>query len=135
MLVSEAAQRDRGRRAVVLRASKMMSISNWSGGDYRPSVGTPEEVDRLLERVGAGYLLIDLSLPPERTPLHHRLLLETVKGNPAWERIASLDLVRRGRRFPGSLEIYRRKGVRVSPEPFRIDTRYSFGRDILSKPR
>jgi hypothetical protein len=87
MLISEVAMREKRPGHIVLRASKMLFRSSWTGEEYRPLYQTPAELLRFLEDTPVGILVIDLSAPVQQ---HQRLLLEVVNSHPErWKLLAS----------------------------------------------
>jgi len=58
MLISEVAMRDRRPSHIVLRATKMLSQSDWMGAHYRSLYRTPEEVMTFLRSIPVDFVVI-----------------------------------------------------------------------------
>lgn len=96
---------------VVLRASKVLSRSDWMGRDYELLYGTPESLAEFLERLPVGVVALDRSVGRDRWLAHHELLEGVIEGRPeVWQPIGTYDVVRDGVLHAGALALYRQVG-------------------------
>ncbi|HVT45022.1 MAG TPA: glycosyltransferase family 39 protein [Thermoanaerobaculia bacterium] len=105
--------------AFVLRATKMLTRTDWLGLTEMALYAGHEELMADLESVPVHYLVLDHA-PGSRELDHHRLLAETVARFPArWERIAIVP-AREGKGV--AIEVFQLSGSRPVDLPkFRID--------------
>lgn len=88
--IATLAARDRGRQNRVLRASKVLSTSNWGGGDYQLTYATPADVDAALRRLQVVAIVLDTRRAPGPHALHHQQLLDMMSRYPAhWQAMPS----------------------------------------------
>ena len=86
VFIAALAARDARPQHRVLRASKVLSTSTWSGSDYRLSFETPEDADRALRAAHVEVLVVDMHEAPGPHTLHHRQLLAVIEQYPNhWE--------------------------------------------------
>jgi hypothetical protein len=84
--IATLAEKDRGRGHRVLRASHVLSSSNWSGSDYRLTYASVEDVDAALRRLGVAAIVLDTRRSPGPHAAHHQQLLEMLSRYPAhWQ--------------------------------------------------
>lgn len=77
----------------VLRASKVLSTSDWSGSDYRLTHATPADADRALRAIGVEAIVIDTHPAAGPHSLHHRQLLTLIRDFPQhWEALPATDV-------------------------------------------
>jgi hypothetical protein len=112
MLVSEVAQLQPRPSSYLVRASKLMADSDWSGRDYQLIINELDTLERALDSIPIRYLVLDRFPTGEPKP-HTRLLRELVTKRP------QLWLPRK--RFPavmpvsgeaGEIIVYERAGLR-----------------------
>jgi hypothetical protein len=95
-LIVEASLTDPSRKYTVLRGSKVLARSTWSGKNYRLLYGSPAEVLRYLDRAGVSLVLVQETYArPDVAQLEAALAL----GGPGWRReesgVAGVDVYRR----------------------------------------
>jgi hypothetical protein len=110
MLISEIAMREKRPSHIVLRATKMLSQSDWMGQRYKLLYKTPEEVMSFLEELPVEIVVIQIGAGPMEYP-DHALLRQAIDRNPAqWEEIGTFPLRRVPE--PGSrIEVFRLKSA------------------------
>jgi hypothetical protein len=85
MTVAEIAMRDVRPRHYVLRASKVLSQSDWFGKGYRLLFHTPEQVSSYLDSVPVDFVLVDSTAPSAL--VHNTLLSRALHGrSETWRR-------------------------------------------------
>jgi Dolichyl-phosphate-mannose-protein mannosyltransferase len=86
-VVSEIAMRDSRPRHFVLRASKVLAESDWTGQGYKALFNSPNAVYEYLDSVPVDYVLIDTK---PGSSMHQQLLADALRDHPQiWERDAS----------------------------------------------
>jgi hypothetical protein len=131
MLISEVATREKRPSHVVLRATKMLSQSNWAGEHYVLFYKTPAELMRFLKDVPVAIVVIHNERGLFSFP-HHALLKETIAAFPEeWEHVGTYPQ-RRHPTVESSIDVYRMKSVpyRPSGPKFRIPLPYTLGHSI-----
>ncbi len=130
MLISEMVMREKRPSHVVLRASKMLSQSDWNGAYYKLLYGTSEEVMKFLDSIPVELVVIDDRSHATPTP-HHALLKQTIAAFPdRWRHIGSFPQSRAAG-SPADIEIYQLKSAvgRIRGK-IRIDLPYTLKRSI-----
>lgn len=111
--IAEVALRERRPGHIVLRATKVLASSGWSGHSYELRFETPEEVADYLESIPVGVVVWDGAggyAPME----HHELLREALRRDPArWQKLGSYP----ANGPPGlpRVEVYRQVGHEGRP--------------------
>ena len=67
----------------VLRGSKVLSESSWSGDNYRLLVSGVQDVERRLDELAVDEVILDS--PASDSPAHHVLLRDTVAQSESWK--------------------------------------------------
>jgi hypothetical protein len=80
--VAEVNLRDRLMESVVMRASKVLAISDWNGNSYQLLVEDAAEVRRRLDQLAVDRVV--LHRPDADIPPHHALLRAAVEGSTTW---------------------------------------------------
>jgi len=128
-LITEVALRDQRPRAVVIRATKVISENPWSnGGQYRPLLRTPEEAEQYLDSVPVDTIVIDASAV--LWPQDRQLLFDTTREYPAiWRPYLESPGDVTGRH----LVVYRRAGADsdTRPKRLRLHIPLGLGRDEI----
>jgi len=89
MLISEVAMRDRRPSHFVLRATKMLSQSDWIGARYALLYQTPDEVMKFLRSIPVGIVVIHNERGLAGSP-DHRLLQQAIADySTEWERLGT----------------------------------------------
>ena len=82
MLIAEIASRERRPGHFILRASKVISHSDWTGTqNYYLLFRSPPEVSQALGTIPVNVVVVDYPATPQSPP-HHRLLLNSIQKNP-----------------------------------------------------
>ncbi|MGU3496949.1 hypothetical protein ACLBXM_23145 [Xanthobacteraceae bacterium A53D] len=79
--ISAVAQRDRARKTIVLRGTKMLAQSDWNAADYKPAYADAAALLRGLDEMGVGFVVVDTS-PASQDLLHDRQILEAAQAFP-----------------------------------------------------
>jgi hypothetical protein len=116
LLISECVMRQPHPTAFVLRASKVLSRSDWLGRFYEARFPSANDVMRYLDDIPVDFLVIDNvdGFPPL---LHQRQLMEMVVQRPDhWRPVGTFP-----QRYPASnaasrIFVYRRSGAPGNPE-------------------
>lgn len=124
--VVEVALRDTRPQRIVLRGTKVLSTTAWSGGDpYRPLLPDTKAVNEYLDNIGVDSILVDLS-PDAGSPDRDRVVA-AITGNPKWH--IALESKSAGMR---PVQLFRR----TIPVPFRkgeirLKMPYTLGHDLV----
>ena len=110
MLISEIAMREKRPSHIVLRATKMLSQSDWMGERYSLVYQTPEEVMNFLNETPVEVVVIQAGAGPTEYP-DHKLLRQTIDRYSAeWDHIGTFPQHHAGE--PGSrIDAYRLKSA------------------------
>lgn len=133
--ISEMALLDRRPQHVVLRGSKMLATSDWTGNHYTPRFAEPSALADMLRDLPVAAVVIDTSLEPRHRRPHHALLQQVMRAQPQrWRRVAQLDVRRGDQRFVGALSVYFAADGLGRPAPhIRLDD--VLGRKIPGLPQ
>ena len=128
---------DRERTEFVLRASKVLSQSSWSGQDYHLIFSTPEEVRDFLHSAPVHLIVLDEFIQDRSIPSPHHQMLKTVLTNsPEQFPLAFNSSAGVSQREGSSIHIYRNLAVRSgSVTDLEIDMKRSLGRTIPIDPQ
>jgi hypothetical protein len=130
MLTSEIAMREKRPSHIVLRATKMLSQSDWMGERYSLLYNTPEKVMSFMNETPVEVVVIQDGAGPTEYP-DHKLLRQTIEQYSAeWEHIGVFPQRRAGE--PGSrIDAYRLKSAAGrSVGKLRINLPYTLRRSI-----
>lgn len=112
--ISETAMREIRPGHVILRASKVLASSFWSGADYRSRFHSSEEVLRYLSDVPVSFLVID-AVPGGTRWAHHAQLLKMIADYPGrFELIGTYPQEIGAGRMPDGILVYRLLGTENS---------------------
>ena len=89
VFIAELAGRERRPGHRVIRASKVLSTSNWNGSDYRLLHPTTEAVDKQLAAMHVNVVVLDTGPPRSAQVPHHRQLLDVIRNPNRWRRLDS----------------------------------------------
>jgi Dolichyl-phosphate-mannose-protein mannosyltransferase len=120
-LVAETALGERRPTHYVLRASKILARSTWTGRRYQLLVADAGEVMSLLDRVPVGLLVFETDPRIWTTP-HLKLLAQTITANPGRFRLLHSGA--------GPLRVYEVTGYRDRPRNPVSMFMYGLGRSI-----
>lgn len=106
MLISEVAMRERRPGHIILRGSKVLSSSNWFGGNARTLFASAGELNEFLRSTPVGLVVLDSD--PPRAPVHHSLLWSAIQQDSGSWQLAGRFPQRRGQgRKTGDIYLYR----------------------------
>lgn len=88
LLISELTMRDARPEHVILRASKLLSVSDWNGNVAQEFCHTPADVVETLKREHVRALVMD-TYPPRVHYQHNDLLLQAIREDPTAFKLAS----------------------------------------------
>lgn len=127
--ISEVAMREQRPGHIILRASKVLAESLWTGKKYSLSYQTPEEVMNYLDGVPVGILVIDMA--PNQFE-HHRQLIEMLKAYPErWELIGSFPQSQQTASPTSEIRVYRLVGHENRPVgKIRISMKHMLNKSI-----
>ncbi|MCI0338135.1 MAG: glycosyltransferase family 39 protein [Acidobacteria bacterium] len=132
MFIAEVAPLEQKPGHIILRSSKVLSQSLWSGDQYQLLYHTPEEVMRYLDEIPVGIVVMGdwlfRSMFEHRD--HYNQLNEVLKSYPQnWELLGSYP--RRLDEDLGEIRVYRRIGHENKPiNKTRIDMRSKLGEAV-----
>ena len=93
IFIAELAGRERRPGHRVLRASKVLSTSNWDGSRYRPVYRTAEDVGEYLAAADIRIVVVDVSTGANGSSLlHHQQLVGALRGSGGWRKLESDSL-------------------------------------------
>ncbi len=85
LLVSELAMQDQRPSHTILRATKLLSVSDWTGQVSEELCKTSDDVSQVLSREKVSAVVLD-SFPRRSRYLHNELLLKVVRESPSsWQ--------------------------------------------------
>ena len=105
---------------MVLRSSKVLATSGWTGSDFTPLMRTVAEVRDYLIGVPVDIVIVDTSIAPRAAAVRqHALLIETIKSDPdRWSFLGAYPRTRGPSTCSGAILVYRlrhgRQGCRVA---------------------
>ena len=114
--VSEVALQERRPGHIVLRGSKVLSRSTWTGGDYQSFFTSTADLAAYLQSIPIGVVAIDLSAVDREWFEHMSLLCEMLAERPdTWKPIGAFDVVRNGEPQAAGLHLFRLQGFERLP--------------------
>jgi hypothetical protein len=131
MFISEMALAEHRPTHIVLRASKLLSQSSWSGYEYSTPFGTAEEVDAYLRKIPVGVLV--LQRKPERPRRHHELLSRMVESYPgSWRLLGTYAVPAAGAGTDPRFLVYELAGHQTMPRGgVRVRLEDKLGKDVV----
>lgn len=122
LLISEMAMRERRNGHYILRASKMLAVSDWNGSGYRLRLNTSWEINQLLDDLPVDVVVID-ETPGVLHYQHNDLLLRAME-DPGWRLANVYPKTAAGMAPRARIEVYRRNGIAArSFDPNRLSFR------------
>ena len=106
--------------SVIVRASKVLARSGWSGAHYRVVAATPAQAGNTLDRLGIDTVILDnrsAGAPLE----HHAVLRRMLAGSSAWRQCAAARELSAWCRTQPSI---------VPRQPLTLDLQWTAGRTI-----
>jgi hypothetical protein len=125
--IAEMALRERRPGRIVLRATKVLASSGWSGQSYVLRFPAPEEIAAYLESIPVGVVVWDGDRGYASMP-HHQLLIEALRRDPGrWQRLGSYPA--NGPPNLPRVEVYRQVGHENRPRNrIRLDLERRLGK-------
>ena len=129
VFVSEVAMRESRPGRYVLRASKVLSRSYWSGRHYELLLRTSGAVAKYLDSVPVAAVVLSFR-PGAVSMAHHALLHDALRANPeVWQEREYRNSS--GDRLGDRILVYHRRVPLSSPRPhIRVDLQYELGRTL-----
>jgi hypothetical protein len=122
--ISESALRDPGLERIVMRGSKMLASSTWTGQNYTLRFSNPDEVLAFLDRARVTAVLVQKANPRPDVAL----LAQAVTASSQWREIHPQG-------EPPGVAVFERTAPLPPGKPeIRIDMRYSLGRTLELQP-
>jgi hypothetical protein len=117
LTVAELAMADKRPEHKILRASKVLSESNWNGQDYHLKFTTPESVLTFLDDESVKFVVLDSTPGLLRQP-HHALLIEAIESAPErWGLLGVFPQNRKSERPLPVIRVYQRAQSPTSAAP------------------
>ena len=114
LLISELTMREPWQDGFVLRASKVLSGSDWMGRGYSARFSSQEELQQYLDHLPVDFVVIDQA--NGSAPLaHHRMLINVVRQSTDWRLLGSFPQHPSAAAGQGVL-VYRRIGTTGQPD-------------------
>ena len=120
-------------KSIILRASKLLGSSAWSGEGYSLVYKTEAEICRLLQELPVHFVVFDHQAWPNGEPeMHHPLLLRTLLSNPkTFEEVERFPKIDRGTRIDSAISVFRNPGASGRlPSSIEVDMQHSLKRLI-----
>lgn len=135
MFIAEVARQEQRPGHIVLRASKALSKSRWSGAQYSLLYHSPQEIMEYLESLPVGLVVIDHSFMIRAEYEHHPLLQKTLESYAhKWEKVGVFPITRRGITYPAATTVYRLIDHENKPvNPIRVDLSDMLGKSLEKK--
>ena len=131
--VAERLLRDRLRSEFVLRASKVLSHSNWGGGRYETTYSTLDGMNDFLCTVPVHFIVIDrFAFRDSSEPHHHTMLKKLVAESPdQFSLVRSVAVEFAGQVHDDAIRVYENQAARGrSPVRIELDMKTSLGRGL-----
>ncbi len=129
LAVTEFVLADRRPDRYVVRATKFLSSSSWTGERYTEFYPDPQELDHALREVPINLVLFDRSIPELYQDLAHRATLERLLQGGAWRLVQAFDVQRGALSLAAGLELWERID-RPQRGPVRLDFARLVGREV-----
>jgi hypothetical protein len=124
-LIAERLAHDPWRSGIVLRASRVLAESSWSGRRYRPLFADADEVRKYLMDLPVRYILLDNSMKP--LPFE-TLVDEAVRASPQdFALLGRFPIRRSGRGYLGEVRVYENRSA-GERRPFVVRVRLGLDR-------
>lgn len=108
-IIAERVAHDPWRSGIVLRASRLLAESWWSGRRYRPLFADADQVKKYLMDLPVRYILLDDSMPP--LPFQ-KLVNDAIRASPQdFALLGRFPIRRSGRGYLGDVRLYENRGA------------------------
>jgi hypothetical protein len=123
---------DRRPSRYVLRASKMLAKSNWTGTQYQKRFESPADIMDYLQKIPVGALVVDTSIDPGRTVEHHQQVRDVVHMfSDKWQLVGRYTPNRDGIVHPDAIQVYALSGSNTAAVgEIEVDLEFTLGRKI-----
>ncbi len=116
LLISEVAMRRPQPDAFILRASKVLSRSDWLGRGYEARFQSAEDLLRYLQEIPVDFVVVQ-DRPGFTSLLHHRQLTEGLRQHPEqWRAMGEFPRGRSPSVPRARVLVYKRKGAPGQPQ-------------------
>ncbi|HUB82402.1 MAG TPA: glycosyltransferase family 39 protein [Bryobacteraceae bacterium] len=132
-MVAELLLRDPARANAVLRATKLLSTSDWLGRNYALTVSSAESVLQILDSIPVHFVVVDrYGFIDDLTHLHHRLLEETIRDHPGqFLLVGDFPVYLDGHRHDHSVQVYENLAARGRrPKTIHVHMAETLGHDL-----
>jgi hypothetical protein len=136
VFVAERLLRDRSRSEYVLRASKVLATSGWSGANYRPRFKTSDQIREFLDSIPVHFVVIDdFDYRAVSPPAHHELLKKLMAEAPEqFSPVGTFPVLFQGHRHDGVIRVYENRNARGRlPGGLELDMSERLGRKLRQK--
>lgn len=132
MMTSEVAMRDRRPGHIVLRASKVIAVSDWTGRNLTPLFHSSEELESYLDYVPVSAVILDYSASRADFRDYESVLEQTIIAHQnVWKLVGSYSVWRKGIHYRDAAQVYIRSNAPSSPPgTIRIDMTNMLGKDL-----
>jgi hypothetical protein len=130
--ISEIAQLLPRPKEYLIRSTKLLAESDWSGTEYKPRVSRLDGVEDALDNIPINVIALEDDTSPRTDQFFQHLYMvqDLVRKNPhEWKEVAS-GPVRTMDGRPSILRFYERRHPILTPPHVRVDVQRSLGRDI-----
>ena len=116
LFVAGLARSERRLGHILLRGSKVLGKTPWSGYTYEPVFDSPAQMMDFLHAIPVGVVALDLSCRERQWYPHHDILKDLLEDNPdVWTPMDSYDVMRDGVLYEDALRVYRQVGHETLP--------------------
>jgi dolichyl-phosphate-mannose-protein mannosyltransferase len=117
MLVSEIAMRERRPGHIVLRASKILTTSDWTGVQLTPRFRTPEQVQDYVDSIPVSVVILDHSVSSSDFQDYEDLLERAVVSHERhWALLGTYSVWRGGVEHRAAAKVYLRSARAAKPQ-------------------
>jgi len=137
ILISEVAQMQPAWRAHIVRSSKLLADSDWSGMDYKKRVASLDEAGKALASIPVNVVVVQdppqgLSIDSTGSQWHWLAVADICKHTEEWTEVASAPILNESG-MPSHLRLYERiQPVKQSPK-VSVDLKRMLGRVLESR--
>jgi hypothetical protein len=131
--VVERLMADRERSGIVLRASKVLSSSDWHGERYQLLKNTSDDIYAYLAETPVHYVVLDGYVPPVGGPSpDQKLLRQAIEEHPCeFVPVRSFQRFRGDTRYENSIVVYKNVAAKDrSPGVIHLDLRHTLRRPL-----
>lgn len=132
MFISEVAMRDRKHNHVVLRASKVLSSSDWLGKGFELRFSDADDVSKYLIDVPIDYIILDTTIPKsDRLPDYRQLMAALEKYPQEYVLVSKFPMTRNSKVIPDAIHVYRlQSSISSRPRIIRVPMELMLGKTL-----